>query len=44
MIFNNIFNKPKKKRANELDDEYEYNTYESINDSIDKENKVINKS
>jgi len=44
MIFNNIFKKPKKKRANELDDEYEYNTYESINDSIDKENKVINKS
>lgn len=42
MIFNNIFKKPKKKRANELDDEFEYNTYEGINDNIDRHNKIIN--
>ena len=42
MIFNNLFKKPKKKRANELDDEFEYNTYEGINDNIDRHNKIIN--
>ena len=46
MIFNNYLKKSRKKRANELDDVFEYNTYEDINNNNDEgqQNKIINES